>query len=241
MSAKRLLILTFLVLSVSSLSFAALINPISASVDLSMASNAGCGSVPSSSSQSWGVPLSSLTASADALASCTHPNRTVETSGTVTANWNNARSGNIKFNSVGWNTNRNVSNGTALADLGSDYSYTFSPTKNDVFTLTYNIVSRGNNSGFGLNGFFVDLNSIAYSLPIDTSGTLSWTLLAGNNYTLTIVNEANILGDIASLNEFMNGTFKFSNQAATPEPGTLVLLGSGLLGLAGVARRRMSK
>ena len=238
MNAKRLLILTWLVLSVGTVSFAALINPISASVDLSMVSNAGCGSVPDSSSQSWGVPLSSLSASADAFASCTHPNRNVETTGTVTANWNNARSGNIKFNSVGWVTNKNVSNGVALADLGTDYSYTFSPTKNDLFTLTYNIVSRGNNNGFGLNGFFVELNNISYSLPIDTSGTLNWALLAGNNYTLTVLNEANIFGGIPSLNEHMNGTFRFSNQATTPEPSGLLLLGSGVLTLAAALRKK---
>jgi len=238
MNAKRLLILTLLVLSVSTLSFAALINPVSASLDLSMASNAGCGSILSSSTQAWGVSLSSLSVSADADAHCTGPTRNVETTGTVTANWNNARSGNIKFNSVGWVTNKNVSNGTALADLGTDYSYTFSPTKLDVFTLTYNIVSRGNNGGFGLNGFFVDLNNISYFLPIDTSGTLNWTLPAGSNYTLTILNEANIIGGIASLNEHMNGTFKFSNQAATPEPSGLLLLGSGVLAVAAALRKK---
>jgi hypothetical protein len=238
MNAKRLLVLTLLVLSVSTVSFAALINPISASVDLSMGSNAGCGTVFASSTQSWGVPLSSLSASASAVASCTKPNRNVETSGSVTANWNNARSGNIKFNSVGWVTNKNVSNGSANANLGTDYSYTFSPTKNDVFTLNYNIVSRGNNGGFGLNGFFVTLNSISFLLPIDTSGSLNWTLLGGINYTLTILNEANISGGIPSLNEHMNATFKFSNQAATPEPSSLLLLGSGVLALAATLRKK---
>lgn len=241
MSTKRLLILSFLVLSVSTMSFAALINPVAASVDLAMASNAGCGTITSFSTQSWGVPLSSLSAAVDAYATCTMPNRNVNTEGQVTANWNNARSGNIKFTNVGWVTNKNVTSGAALADLGTDYSYTFSPTKLDVFTLTYNIVSRGNNAGFGLNGFLVDLNSISYFLPIDTSGTLNWTLPTGNNYTLTILNEANILGGIASLNEHMNGTFKFSNQAAVPEPSSMLLMGGGILALAGALRKKMAR
>jgi hypothetical protein len=36
-------------------------------------------------------------------------------------------------------------------------------------------------------------------------------------------------------------TFVSDGEVVTPEPGTLVLLGSGLIGLAGFARRRMSR
>ena len=41
-----------------------------------------------------------------------------------------------------------------------------------------------------------------------------------------------------NLNDFAIGTLYYG---AVPEPGTLVLLGSGLIGLAGFARRRMSR
>jgi hypothetical protein len=40
----------------------------------------------------------------------------------------------------------------------------------------------------------------------------------------------------------INGAFQMDNveyNAATPEPGTLLLMGSGILGLTGVLRRRL--
>jgi hypothetical protein len=242
MSAKRLSILTLLLLCVTTVSFAGLINPISASVDLSMSSNAGCGVVSNTSTQAWGTPLTDLTASAEAQASCTHPNRTVDTTGEVEAEWNNARSGTVKFTDVGWKTNKNVSAGASNPNLGTDFSYTFSPTKNVDFSLSYDIGFRGDLNGFGLNGFYVTLDNSSNFLPIESSGSLSWLLLAGDTYTLTIDNGANIHGDIPSLSEHMNGTFKFSTKAApTPEPSTLLMFGSGVLAMAASLRKKFSK
>jgi len=40
--------------------------------------------------------------------------------------------------------------------------------------------------------------------------------------------------------DYNDNQFVFQNVAATPEPGTLAMLGSGILGLAGVVRRKIS-
>ena len=239
MPTKRLLFLVVLIASTSTISFAGLINPISASVDLSMSSDAGCGSVSDSSSQAWGTPLNPLTAMTDALATCTHPNRKVETSGKLTAKWNNAKSGTIKFKNIGWKVNNNVTSGAANANLGTDYSYTFSPNKDVWFDLSYDISSTGDLNGFGLNGFYVSLGTSFTALPINTSGDLLYFLNAGDTYTLSIVNGANISGGIAGLTEYMDGTFKFKATATTPEPSSLILLGGGVLGLAGTLRKKL--
>ena len=241
MSTKRLLILTLLALSASTMSFASLINPISASVDLSMSSDAGCGTVTSAPSyQDWitNPPvLGDLSSTADVLANCTHPNRNVETSGTLTATWSaNTKKGTIKFNNIGWKVNNNVSFGAANANLGTDYTYTSMPTNATLFDLNYDIKSRGDLNGFGLNGFYVTLTNFN-ALQINTTGDLTWILSPGQTYTLTIENGANISGNIAGLKEYMDGTFKFT-ATAVPEPSSLLML-SGVLAFAGSLRKKL--
>src|SRR5664279_3424641 len=160
MKFQRLLLTSLFVLAISSMSFAGIINPISASVDLSMSADAGCGVVSSSNPNSWGTPLSTLTSTVDVLATCSKPNRKVETSGSMDATWTaNTKKGTIKFTKIGWNINNNVTNGSSNADLGVDYTYTFQPTTEIQFDLDYSTSWNGDLGGFGLNGFYVTLTN----------------------------------------------------------------------------------
>ncbi len=102
MKFQRLLLTSLFVVAVSLMSFAGIINPISASVDLSMSADAGCGVVSGSDPHSWGTPLSAMTSAVDVLATCSRPNRKVETSGSMDATWSaNTKKGTIKFTKIG--------------------------------------------------------------------------------------------------------------------------------------------
>ena len=82
-----------------------------------------------------------------------------------------------------------------------------------------------------------------------------YKLLPGTTYWLSVVPDLSfppqwgwgtgLLGDNLSYQDFFgsrsqfNFDFAFNVQGVTPEPGTLVLLGTGFLGLAGTLRRKL--
>jgi hypothetical protein len=244
MKIQRLLLASLFVLAVTSMSFAGIINPISASVDLSMSANAGCGTVSGSDPHSWGTALSALTSSVTVIAQCNQPNRKVTTSGDMEATWTaNTKKGKIIFKNIGWTVNNNVTAGSSNGDLGLDYSYTFMPTTEIQFDMTYDISGNNNNTtNFGLNGFFVTLTGSNWNglYMIGTSGALTAILLPNQTYTLTIENEANISGAIAGFKGHMDGKFNW-DATAVPEPSSMLLMGSGILALAGALRKKMSR
>jgi PEP-CTERM motif len=248
MKLQRLLLVSLFVVVISSMSFAGIINPISASADLSMSADAGCGPNPSPPAyQDWITnppALNTLMSSATAIAQCSSPNRKVTTSGDLEATWTaNTKKGKIIFKNIGWTVNANVTSGSANADLGSDYTYTFMPTTEIQFDMTYDISANNNNtSNFGLNGFYINLTGSNWGglYGVGSSGTLSAILWPNQIYTLTIENGANISGFLAGAKEHMDGKF---NWVATPvpEPTSMLLMGSGILALAGALRKKMSR
>jgi hypothetical protein len=126
-------------------------------------------------------------------------------------------------------------------------------------------ISQGTDSSLSFT--FAFNNGIGYDIFTTHVGGLSGSLTAGTTYYLTLSAGDDSLGDGLAAWDVPNGgsgssaTCSFSQggtdfgdcgtggetftlntaDATTPEPGSVMLFGSGLLGLAGILRRRISR
>ena len=131
-------------------------------------------------------------------------------------------------------------------DTGGDLDITLAATYNSDFdTQMYlfsddgsldwgNLIAGNDDGGIGLNSLILGyLGSGDYTLAISSYLFRPYEAITGTNYNISGFGDYSLL--LAS-----SGTLSTAN-APVPEPATLLLLGTGLLGLVGIGRKKFNK
>ncbi|GEM_PF-4861991 len=122
--------------------------------------------------------------------------------------------------------------------------YDFIADATGTFTFDWDVTTTPSYFGLAIYTSIYPLPQIGFDL--NTSGQATGTVIQGQGYAFEVEIQPNVSGNIyPSLSgEEETGVFSFTlpgapEETSVPEPSSLVLLGSGVLSLAGAVRRKL--
>lgn len=146
-----------------------------------------------------------------------------------------------------------VSGGTAILSGSATTSLSLTSALTGILDTTTNVNVCGNGGGTACNGW-VSVTTGAISGGAFTGGTLtitnngktlfsgtfSGTVTTSGGFTIVSGTVSTVAGSTQIVFKLGSSTGSISGDTiVTPEPGTLGLLGTGLIGLAGIVRRKL--